>query len=151
MIFRIEEKQEINKSDGGDGDVEGTTQLFLNRPVKWNGRKLSKQEYMDASHAIRNCTSIQNRGYDCSACDPLLIAVTAVFQVTINHQISKWSVMVYEPIHNDAGHGPVPQKKKKSSDYHNDEVNDDSKGGVVAVTNPQQPTCNNKPAITNLQ
>lgn len=52
----------------------------------YNGKPLTKQNYMENIERINSLTSKSIRGgYDCSACDPLLLLVGQIYSVSIEH------------------------------------------------------------------
>jgi len=67
-------------------DNESVT-LFERAPVEWNGTWLGRDEYLEARTVILFETIVHKHGYDCRACDPLLLTVAAVFRVKIVHDM----------------------------------------------------------------
>jgi len=68
--------------------------LFERTPVRWNGRWLTLQDYLDARTCVLNL-NITTHGYDCRACDPLLLTTAAVFRIQIVHEMIG-NTMVYD-------------------------------------------------------
>lgn len=53
----------------------------------WNGNFLTEQEMKDNKERISNIKGT-NKGYDCSTCDPLLLLVCQIYDVSIYHNFN---------------------------------------------------------------
>jgi hypothetical protein len=65
--------------------------------VSHNGKLLTIKEYKENLEAINNLNprSIY-RGYDCSSCDPVLLLVSHIFRIKIDH-LYNGSLITYTP------------------------------------------------------
>jgi len=73
-------QSKIDRCDGGK------VALFERTPVQWNEELMTNDERTTARAAILEL-SVNTRGYDCRACDPLLLTVAAVFNIRIIHNM----------------------------------------------------------------
>jgi len=69
---------------------EGLLQKIKNKNIKtidilWNGQELSDQTMEENIERIKSIKKIKD-GYDCSACDPLLLLIAQLYNRTIIHK-----------------------------------------------------------------
>lgn len=55
--------------------------------ILWNGEELTKTQLQENYERIR-CIKDYNNGYDCSACDPLLLLVCQLYDTSIEHNFN---------------------------------------------------------------
>ncbi|AYV78317.1 MAG: hypothetical protein Edafosvirus9_31 [Edafosvirus sp.] len=54
--------------------------------VVWNNQELTKQNYTENMERIKSISPREiSCGYDCSSCDPLLLLIAQIFNVSIIH------------------------------------------------------------------
>ena len=64
--------------------------------VLWNGQCLTTKEHKESISRIKSINSV-NEEYDCSACDPLLLLIAELYNVSIIHNYNN-SIIKYENI-----------------------------------------------------